>query len=69
MWDWIAPDDLWASEPTDTPTDRPYRDDPPISHKDITSRLIAAKAGYGLARPKWFKTLEQIRAQPVEPRE
>jgi hypothetical protein len=28
---------------------------------DISVLLIRKKAGYGLARPKWFRTLEQIR--------
>lgn len=31
---------------------------------DISMLLIAKKAGYGLARPKWRSTLEQIRHLP-----
>ena len=31
---------------------------------DISLLLIAKKAGYGLARPKWHATLEQIRRLP-----
>jgi hypothetical protein len=31
---------------------------------DISALLIAKKAGYGLARPKWHTTLEQIRRLP-----
>jgi hypothetical protein len=31
---------------------------------DISVLLIAKKAGYGLARPKWHATLEQIRRLP-----
>ena len=31
---------------------------------DISMRLIAKKAGYGLAPPKWRATLEQIRCLP-----
>jgi uncharacterized protein YjeT (DUF2065 family) len=31
---------------------------------DVSMRLIATKAGYGLAPPKWRLTLEQIRALP-----
>lgn len=31
---------------------------------DISLLLIAKKAGYGLARPKWSATLEQIRCLP-----
>ena len=31
---------------------------------DISMRLIANKAGYGLAPPKWRLTLEQIRGLP-----
>ena len=31
---------------------------------DISVLLIAKKAGYGLARPKWAATLEQIRRLP-----
>jgi hypothetical protein len=31
---------------------------------DISVLLIAKKAGYGLARPKWYATLEQIRRLP-----
>ena len=31
---------------------------------DISVLLIAKKAGYGLARPKWQATLEQIRRLP-----
>ena len=31
---------------------------------DISVLLIAKKAGYGLARPKWHATLEQIRHLP-----
>jgi hypothetical protein len=31
---------------------------------DISQLLIAKKAGYGLARPKWRATLEQIRRLP-----
>ena len=32
--------------------------------KDISLLLIAKKAGYGLAPPKWRLTLEQIRCLP-----
>jgi len=32
--------------------------------KDISMLLIAKKAGYGLARPKWRLMLEQIRSLP-----
>jgi hypothetical protein len=32
---------------------------------DISMLLIAKKAGYGLAPPKWRATLEQIRCLPV----
>ena len=32
--------------------------------KDISILLIAKKAGYGLASPKWRLTLEQIRGLP-----
>jgi hypothetical protein len=31
---------------------------------DISLLLIAMKAGYGLAPPKWRATLEQIRSLP-----
>ena len=31
---------------------------------DISVLLIAKRAGYGLARPKWHATLEQIRSLP-----
>jgi hypothetical protein len=31
---------------------------------DISMLLIAKKAGYGLALPKWRATLEQIRGLP-----
>jgi hypothetical protein len=31
---------------------------------DISLLLIAKKAGYGLARPKWSATLAQIRGLP-----
>jgi hypothetical protein len=31
---------------------------------DLSVLLIAKKAGYGLARPKWHATLEQIRRLP-----
>jgi uncharacterized protein YjeT (DUF2065 family) len=31
---------------------------------DISMRLIAKKAGYGLAPPRWRATLEQIRCLP-----
>ena len=31
---------------------------------DISVLLIAKKAGYGLARPKWHATLKQIRHLP-----
>jgi hypothetical protein len=31
---------------------------------DISALLIAKKAGYGLARPKWYATLDQIRRLP-----
>ena len=31
---------------------------------DISLLLIAKKAGYGLAPPKWRATLEQIRCLP-----
>ena len=31
---------------------------------DISLLLIAKKAGYGLARPRWCATLEHIRALP-----
>ena len=31
---------------------------------DMSMRLIADKAGYGLAPPKWRLTLEQIRGLP-----
>jgi hypothetical protein len=31
---------------------------------DISMRLIAKKAGHGLAPPKWRATLEQIRCLP-----
>jgi hypothetical protein len=31
---------------------------------DISMLLIAKKAGYGLAPPKWRATLEQIRGLP-----
>jgi hypothetical protein len=36
---------------------------------DPTVRLILLKAGYGLARPKWLKCLEEIRALPEVGRE
>jgi hypothetical protein len=32
--------------------------------KDISMLLIAKKAGYGLAPPKWRLTLKQIRGLP-----
>ena len=32
--------------------------------KDISMLLIAKKAGYGLAPPKWRLVLEQIRGLP-----
>jgi hypothetical protein len=31
---------------------------------DMSMRLIASKAGYGLAPPRWRLTLEQIRGLP-----
>ena len=31
---------------------------------DISMLLIAKRAGYGLARPRWRATLEQIRDLP-----
>lgn len=31
---------------------------------DMSVLMIAKKAGYGLARPKWYATLEQIRRLP-----
>jgi hypothetical protein len=34
---------------------------------DMSMRLIATKAGYGLAPPKWRLTLEQIRGLPEAP--
>jgi hypothetical protein len=34
------------------------------TNNDISVLLIAKKAGYGLARPKWQTTLEQIRRLP-----
>lgn len=33
---------------------------------DDTVRLILAKVGYGLVRPAWLKTLEQIRKLPTK---
>jgi hypothetical protein len=33
--------------------------------KDISLLLIAKKAGYGLAPPKWRRTLEEIRGLPA----
>jgi hypothetical protein len=34
-------------------------------HQDGTVRLIHEKAGYGLARPAWLRTLEAIRKLPT----
>lgn len=33
--------------------------------RDVTKKLIAERAGYGLARNAWLLTLEQIRALPM----
>jgi uncharacterized protein YjeT (DUF2065 family) len=37
---------------------------PEDAMEDISLLLIAKKAGYGLAPPKWRATLEQIRCLP-----
>jgi hypothetical protein len=34
------------------------------TNNDMSVLLITKKAGYGLARPKWHTTLEQIRRLP-----
>jgi hypothetical protein len=35
-----------------------------FEHTDISARIILLRAGYGLARSSWFRTLEQIRSAP-----
>ena len=37
--------------------------------RDISIMLIIQKAGYGLARPAWLRTLEAIRELPALDRE
>lgn len=50
---------IFASTMPEQPTE-------PNKHADISVLIIAKKAGYGLAKPKWLQTLEQIRALPVQ---